>query len=205
MRTIASEAPDALQEAVRVLDAGGMAVIPTDTHYALAADALVEEAVEAAFLLKNRPADRPLPVCVGGLEDIHHVAFLTPVARSLAQRWWPGPLTLVLRARPALPEVLVSGGDTVAVRVPLHPFALGLARQFGAITLTSAKLHGAQAPETVAHARDAFGARVGLYVDGGRSSGEPSTLVDATGTEAKVLRTGRVAAAEIVAHGTRTS
>lgn len=197
MTLVAADAVDVVHRATLVLDAGELVVVPTDTAYALAADALVEEAVERVFEVLRRPADEALPVCVGGAEDLHHVAFATPLARDLAARFWPGPLTLVLRARPWLPDALTGGQDTVAVRVPSHPFALELARRFGPYTAGAAEHHGAPAPATAEQARAALGSSVRLYVDGGALPGVPSTVVDATGDEPRVLREGAIASSRL--------
>lgn len=197
MTLLAHDDPEALLQATSVLDDGELAVVPTDTQYALAADALVEEAVLRVFDVKRRSADKALPLCIGGLEDLHQVAYATPLARSLAARFWPGALTLVLKARPWLPEAMTAGQDTVAVRVPAHPFALALARHFGPFVVTSANRSSEAAAMSVEEARAALGADVRLYVDGGALPGVPSTIVDATGDAPRILRQGAVSAADL--------
>lgn len=192
-----ANAEDAVHRATSVLDEGGLVVLPTDTAYALACDALVEEAVQRVFDVQRRPADAALPVCVSGLEDLHHVAFATPLARDLASRFWPGPLTLVLRARPWLPDALTAGRETVAVRVPDQPFARELARQFGPLALVAAGPHGQSAAATVDAARAGLGSSVQLYVDAGELPGTVSTVVDATGAQPRVLREGALPASRL--------
>ena len=192
---------ETLLEATRLLDEGERVVVPTDTAYALCADALDDDAVASIFTAKGRGADRPLPVGVGGIEDVGHVAYVTPLARVLAERHWPGPLTLVLRARPWLPDALTAGGETVAVRAPALDFPRTLARHFGPLVLTSARREGAPEALTLADARAGLGAEVRLYVDGGTLPGGRPTVVDATGAEAKVLSGGKVPAAEVAQHG----
>ncbi|HLE97337.1 MAG TPA: L-threonylcarbamoyladenylate synthase [Candidatus Thermoplasmatota archaeon] len=182
---------DAVHEAVRLLDCRELVAYPTDTLYGLGADALDEDAVLALFEAKGRPPDAAVPVLVADLEAARHVARVTPLARILAAQHWPGALTLVLPALPSVPDALLGGGTTVAVRVPRSPWALDLAREFGPVTATSANRHG-EPP-----ARDADEAAVSvpglaLVVDGGRLPGVPSTIVDATGKEPKVLREGAV-------------
>lgn len=201
MKLIAATDADAVEEATRVLDDRGLVVLPTDTLYALAADALDEEAVLDVFRVKERAADQALPVCVGGLEDVGHVATLSPLARRLAQTWWPGALTLVVRAKPWLPEAVTAGGDTVAVRAPGHPYALALARHFGPYTVTSANRSGQPPAAEVRAAREQLGGAVRLYVDGGTLLGVPSTIVDCTGDTPRILREGAVPAAEVAALG----
>ena len=192
---------DAVFESASLLDAGELIVVPTDTSYALAADALDDDAVARVFVAKARGADRPLAVAVSGMEDVGHVAFATPLARALAERFWPGPLTLVLRARPWLPDALTAGGETVALRCPALDFPREVARHFGPLVLTSARREGGAECLTVAEARAALGAEAHAYVDGGALPGGRTTVVDATGPEAKVLSDGKVPAAEVGPHG----
>lgn len=191
----------ALPEAVAALDAGALVVLPTDTLYALAADALDDDAVAEVFRAKGRAADQALPVCVSGWEDLGHVATASPLARRLAERFWPGPVTLVVRAKPWLPEALTAGGETVAVRAPAHPFARAVASRFGPFTLTSANRSGAPAPADVRAAVAQLGGAARVYVDGGTLGGVASTLVDCTGATPRVLREGAVPAAEVAAVG----
>lgn len=197
METLAILDPDALRRATEVLDAGELAVLPTDTQYALSCDALDGDAALKVFDAKRRGADMALPVCVGGLEDIGHVAFPTPLARSLAERFWPGGLTLVLKAKAWMPDEVTGGRETIAVRCPALEFNRELARRFGPYVVTSANRHGEPAAVTIDEARGSLGTDVRLYVDGGRLPGVPSTMVDATGTQAKVLREGAVRASEL--------
>lgn len=195
---LSSTDPTALEETVRALDDRGLVVLPTDTLYALAADALDEEAVLGVFRAKGRGADQALPVCVAGLEDVAHVAAPTSLARQLAARYWPGPVTLVMRAKPWLPEALTAGLDTVAVRAPGHPFALEVARRFGPFTVTSANRSGEPPAARAEDASAALGSVVRLVVDGGALRGVASTIVDCTGDTPRVLREGAVPASDIL-------
>lgn len=201
MAVLPSSDPEVILEATSLLDAGELVVLPTDTTYALAADALDDDAVARVFLAKGRGADRPLAVAVSGIEDVGHVAFVTPLARELAARFWPGPLALVLRARPWLPDALTAGGETVAVRAPALAFPRDLARHFGPFVLTGARRAGGPEALTADDARRALGAEAALHVDGGTLPGGRATVADARGPEAKVLSDGKVPAAEVVEHG----
>jgi tRNA threonylcarbamoyl adenosine modification protein (Sua5/YciO/YrdC/YwlC family) len=196
--TIPSDADDAVARATAVLDEGLLAVVPTDTLYALAADALNEDAVLDVFRVKARGADQALPVCVAGFEDVGHVAQASPLARRLADAFWPGALTLVMRAKPWLPEAVTAGGETVAVRAPGHAYARALAARFGPYTVTSANRHGQPPAADVRAAREQLGGHVRLYVDGGTLLGTPSTIVDATGAEARVIREGAIPSAKVL-------
>lgn len=192
---------DALLEATSLLDAGRLVVVPTDTSYAIAADALNEDSVEGVYRLKGRPADLPVAVGVGGVEEINQVAFFTPLARALGDAFWPGPLALVLKARPWLPDAVTAGGETVALRAPDAGFARDLARHFGPLVLTTARRAGGRDLLTVEDARNAFGDEIALYVDAGPLPGGRVTVVDATGAEAKVLCDGKVPAPRVAEHG----
>lgn len=189
-----ASAPDAVALATRELDAGRLVVYPTDTLYGLGADALDEDAVLGVFETKGRGVEKALPVCVGEFEESRHVARITPLARRLAARFLPGALTLVMPAAPSVPDAVTGGGDTVAVRVPANDFARALASHFGPLTATSANLSGRPAPRTVAEAEAQLAGAVALFVDGGALPGVPSTLVDATGDIARVIREGAVPA-----------
>lgn len=200
-RVIAASDDGALDETTAVLDERGLVVLPTDTLYALAADALDDEAVLAVFAAKGRASDQALPVCVAGLEDVGHVATLSPLARRLAEKWWPGPVTLVARAKPWVPDAVTAGGETVAVRAPAHEFARALASHFGPFTVTSANRSGRPPAAEIHQALEDLGSLAQLYIDGGRLAGVPSTIVDCTGDTPRVLREGAVPAAEVAAFG----
>lgn len=201
METLHSTDDEAVARCTSLLDDGELVVVPTDLRYALAADALNEDALARAYATKRRGADRPMTVCVSGFEDLHHVAYATPLARALADRFWPGPLTLVLKSRPWLPDALTAGGDTVAVRAPASDFARRLARHFGPYTLSGAHREGGAPVLEATQARAALGGEARLLVDAGTLPGGASTVVDARESAAKVLRVGAVAAAEIALDG----
>lgn len=198
MDRLALDDPAALARATSALDDGALCVLPTDTQYALCADALDGGAAARVFAAKRRAADQALPVCVGGLEELGHVAHATPLARTLAGRFWPGPVTLVLRAKAWLPDEVTAGLGTVAVRCPALSFSRDLARRFGPYVVTSANRSGEPPAATVDEAIRQLGGDVHLFVDAGPLPGAPSTIVDATGDAPRVLREGAVASAEIV-------
>jgi L-threonylcarbamoyladenylate synthase len=192
---VADSEADAVARATGLLDGGELAVVPTDGAYALCGDALNDEAALRIFHVLGRSADQPLPVIVGGFEDIQHVAFATPLARRLADAFWPGPLTLVLRARPWIPDEVTANAETVQVRVPGVAFTRSLARHFGPLAAPDVDAADAR------RARDLVRAEARLVVDAGARTGKTDTLVDATGEEAKVLREGAIRAPEVEARG----
>ena len=186
----------AVEEAVRVLRGGGLVAYPTDTLYGLGADPRQPEAVERLFRAKGRAADKAVPLVAADLRQVERqVGVLTPLARRLAERFWPGPLTLVIEAAPMLDSRLLAQGETVAVRVPDLPLARALAQALDApLTATSANRAGAPPPATAAATAAALASAVALVLDGGpTAAGEPSTIVDARGASPVLLRRGVVA------------
>jgi L-threonylcarbamoyladenylate synthase len=187
--------PAAIERAARLLRDGGLVAFPTETVYGLGADARDAEAVRAVFAAKGRPADNPLIVHVADLADVASVAAeVTPLARELAERWWPGPLTLVLPARPDLPTETTGGLATVAVRVPDHPVARALIAAVGTpLAAPSANRSGRPSPTTAQHVAADLGGVVDLVLDAGPCRvGMESTVVDARGSAPVVLRDGGV-------------
>ena len=179
--------------AAEVIRAGGVVALPTDTFYGLAADVHDEAALARLLALKGRPAGKPLPVLVADLAAAEALAGgLSEAARRLADRWWPGPLMLVLRAAPGLPEARTGGTGTVGLRVADHSVvAAVLARVGGPITGTSANRAGEAAPRTAEEVEAGLGDGMDLVLDGGGTpGGAPSTVVDCTGGEGRVVRAG---------------
>lgn len=168
---------------------------PTETVYGLGANALDARAVARIFAAKERPADNPLIVHLAGESGLAFVATdVPPLARRLAAQFWPGPLTLVVPAAPAIPAVVTGGLPTVAVRVPDHPVALALLDAAGVpVAAPSANRSGRPSPTTAAHVADDLGGRIDLVLDAGPCElGVESTVVDARGDRPVVLREGAV-------------
>jgi L-threonylcarbamoyladenylate synthase len=193
-------APDTLRYAGDVLRHNGLVAFPTDTVYGVAAHLSRPEAIRRLYVVKGRSTDKAIAVLVGRVDDLASVtADLTPAARALARRFWPGPLTLVLARHPGLPAA-VSALATVGVRLPDHPVARALLEQVGPLAVTSANRTGEANPLTAADVLAQLGGRIELIVDGGRvPGGVPSTVVDCTGPVPQVLREGPVTAAAIAA------
>lgn len=186
----------AIAAAADALRAGGLVAFPTETVYGLGADARDEHAVRAVFAAKGRPPDNPLIVHVADLAGLHEVAArVSPLALELAQRFWPGPLTLVLDALEHLPAVTTGHLTTVAVRVPDHPVALALLRAAALpVAAPSANRSGRPSPTTAAHVvADLDHEPVALVLDAGPCPiGIESTVVDARGQAPVILREGAV-------------
>lgn len=182
-------------EAATLLRAGRLVAFPTETVYGLGADATSAAAVSGIFEAKGRPADNPLIVHVADIDEVFRVAAtITPLARELAEQWWPGPLTLVLPARPDLPRVTTGGLDSVGVRVPAHPVALELLKVADLpLAAPSANRSGRPSPTTAHHVLSDLGDVISAVLDGGATRiGVESTVVDARGERPVVLREGGV-------------
>ncbi|MER5508847.1 L-threonylcarbamoyladenylate synthase [Streptomyces sp. NPDC002766] len=184
-----------IDKAAGVLRAGGLVGLPTETVYGLGANAEDPAAVSRIFQVKGRPPSHPLIVHIGGAEQLDDWAKEVPeTARLLAEHFWPGPLTLVLRRGPRVPLEATGGLETVAVRVPAHPVALALLSAFGGgVTAPSANRFGSVSPTTADDVRAELGDAVDCVLDGGRCEvGVESTIVDATGELPGILRPGGV-------------
>jgi L-threonylcarbamoyladenylate synthase len=186
---------DDVTRAVEILRNGGVIALPTETVYGLAADVANPAAIARIYAIKGRPADHPLIVHVHALAALEGYVLAPPPALSaLAERFWPGPLTLVVRRGPRTPLSVTGGQDTVAVRIPAHPLAQAILRQFGgALAAPSANRFGRVSPTTAQHVQADLGDAVDLIVDGGPAEvGVESTIVDLTGAVPAVLRAGAI-------------
>jgi len=191
-----------IRDAVAILRRGGLVAFPTETVYGLGADASNPAAVTRIYEVKGRPAGHPVIVHIG---DIGHLARwardIPEAATKLAARFWPGPLTLVLRRALGVGSQLTGGQDTIGLRVPGHPVALQLLREFGGgIAAPSANRFGRISPTTAEHVRSDLGSEVDLVLDGGACEiGIESTIVDLSGGRPVLLRPGRIGAGDIAA------
>ena len=191
-----------LDEALAALRRGEAIGLPTETVYGLAADASRPDAVRRIFALKGRPADHPLIVHIAAAAELDAWASdIPPAARRLAEAFWPGPLTLILRKQPRVPDEVTGGQATVGLRCPAHPVALALLREFGGgLAAPSANRFGRISPTAAAHVREEFGAAVPVVLDGGECAvGIESTILDLSGASPRILRPGQVTRAQIEA------
>ena len=196
------EQPDrqAIERAARMLREGRLVAFPTETVYGLGVHALDRDAVRRLFDAKGRPADDPLIVHIASLEGLPALVGDVPdIARVLAARFWPGPLTLVMRRGPKVPDEVTAGLDTVAVRVPSHPVAQALiAAAAVPIAAPSANLFSRPSPTRAEHVMADLGGRIDAIVDGGWTSlGVESTVIDLTSSPAVLLRPGAVTVDEL--------
>ena len=192
-----------VRRAAEILRAGGLVAFPTETVYGLGADASNPEAVARLYAVKGRPVDHPVIVHFASADQA--LAFGTEVseaAKKLAARFWPGPLTLILKASEQAKSFVTGGQPSVGVRVPSHPIAQQLLKAFGGgVAAPSANRFGRVSPTTAAHVREDLGNDVDLVLDGGPTEvGIESTIVDVSGGSASVLRPGRISKAELEKH-----
>lgn len=193
--------PDWLDGLAGRLRAGAIVVYPTETYYGLGGLSSLEPVAERIFSLKGREAGKTLPFVASDLEMVLRFSEEPPgFFFRLAERFWPGPLTLVLRAREnVLPDPLYGPGRTIAVRVPPPDWLRALIKKCGSLLIsTSANLSGQPPLDSFSEVYEIFRDRVDIFIDGGRTPGEkPSTIIDLTGAEPACLREGRIPAEEV--------
>ena len=188
--------------AAELLRAGELVAFPTETVYGLGADASNAQAVAKIFAAKGRPQDHPLIVHLAAASQLDAWARDIPdSARRLAAAFWPGPLTLILKRQPTVIDAITGGQDTVGLRVPSHPLALELLREFGGgLAAPSANRFGRVSPTTAQHVRDELGAAVAMVLDGGPCQvGIESTILDLSSDAPAILRPGMIGADAIAA------
>ena len=191
-----------IRAAIVMLKVGGIICFPTDTLYALGADAFNAEAVLRVFHAKGRDEDQGLPVLLSDAEQLHQVAIDIPEsAWKLASRYWPGALTMVVRRSPDLPDIVSGGARTVAVRVPDHPIARQIIKELGRPVIgTSANRTGAPDSRTMQDVINDLGPWLDYTVgEGTLPAGQPSTIVDLTQARPHVLREGAVSSEDVIA------
>jgi L-threonylcarbamoyladenylate synthase len=200
VRILKAEAEGTLAEAIAVLKGGGLVAYPSDTVYGLGAAASDERAVARVFAVKGRLSGKALPLLLAGVEDMAPLcAEVSPIAKLLTERFWPGPLTLVLRRSPAFQSAALGGGENVALRVPDHHFLRQLIRALGEpISGTSANRSGRPSCRTPREVQRRLRDAVDLIIDGGPSrAGQESTVVDITEDTPVIVRTGALSREEI--------
>jgi L-threonylcarbamoyladenylate synthase len=195
-----SEAPENLAAAVEALKRGDVIVFPTETLYGLGADTLNDAAVEKVFRLKGRDPRSPIPVLVADQEMLHTLVAKVPMtAQKLMDRYWPGPLTLVLPGRKNIPKPLCNPTGGVAVRISSQPIATLLVNGLGRpLTATSANPSGKEPARTLQVAKNYFADRVDVFVDGGTlTSKNGSTVVEVMEDSIKIIREGEISGSEL--------
>ena len=190
----------AADEAAEIIRTGGLVAVPTETVYGLAGNGLDEEAVKQIYEVKGRPQVKPLSLMVPGAEAMDSYCEDVPQeARLLAERFWPGPLTIVLKAKDFIPSIVLAGGDTVGLRCPDHPMTLELLKKAGVpFAAPSANPSGEESPKTAQKVWDYFSGRIEGIIDGGECGiGRESTIISMVQKPYRILRQGALAEKEI--------
>jgi len=195
-----------LDKALAILRHGGLVAVPTETVYGLAADAMNPDAVNAIFAAKERPNDHPLIVHIGSAEQLKDWAVEIPdLAYELAAKFWPGPLTLLLRKAPQVPKQVTAGKTSIGLRVPAHPALLTLLQQGKlGVAAPSANPYKRLSPTSAQQVFAQLQGKIDAVLDGGRCEvGVESTILDLTGDELRILREGPITARQIAAVANR--
>ncbi|WIM89775.1 L-threonylcarbamoyladenylate synthase [Candidatus Mycobacterium wuenschmannii] len=189
----------AITSAAAAVKNGGLVVLPTDTVYGVGADAFNSAAVAALLAAKGRGRDMPVPVLVGSWHTIDGLAMTVSTSmRALVRAFWPGALSLVVRQAPSVQWDLGDARGTVMLRMPLHPVAIELLREVGPMAVSSANISGRPPAVNAGDARQQLGDLVDVYLDGGQAAQQAaSTILDLTGPEPRILRSGPVSAERI--------
>ena len=186
-------------KAITALSNGKVIVYPTDTLYGLGADIFNDDAVRQVFEIKKRPTNLPLSVAVSDFQELEKIAFTDFKTRRLANLFLPGKLTLILKKKNCVSDVVTGGLDKVAVRIPDNKIALELLSDFGPLTATSANIHGAKTPGIISEISMQFkGDDVSVYLDIGKLVGQSSTIVDMTGKQIEIVREGAISKRDIL-------
>jgi L-threonylcarbamoyladenylate synthase len=194
--------PADLSKAIDLLKSGGVVALPTDTVYCLAASLAHTDAIGRIFDIKGRATTKALPVLVADAIQMRQVAEMTPLAEMLVRRFMPGGLTLILKKKSVVPDIVTGGRDSVAVRIPGHTLTIYVIKAVGSpLTGTSANLSGQGSVCAAEEVRAQIGDRVDLVLDGGRCPGGiESTIVDLTTPMPIIVREGAVPRAELEAY-----
>ena len=198
------EQPDAackaIEEIQSVLNSGEVIAFPTDTFYGLGADPFNPASLSRIFQIKQRPADKPLLVLIHSSDQLANLSReVTETARKLMEHFWPGPLTLIFKAAPGLPDALTAGTGTIGIRLPGHSFTRRLLETLNRpLTAPSANISGKAEPTTAQQVGNALGKELDLIVDGGPTpGGKPSTVLDTTTNPPTLIREGALSRSDL--------
>lgn len=187
--------PEKIRYAANIIKRGGLVAFPTETVYGLGANAFDENAIRKVFKAKGRPADNPLIVHIADLKDVHRLAKKPPkIAKLLMEKFWPGPLTIVLKKKKIVPDIITGGGDTVAIRMPDNRIALSLIKSANVpLVAPSANISGRPSPTRAKDVLEDLKGKLELIINGGKTRiGIESTVIDVTVRPPLILRPGAV-------------
>jgi len=186
---------EAIKKAGEILQRGGLVALPTETVYGLGANALDEEGAKKTYQVKGRPSDNPLIIHIAKLEDLEKITINRPSEADLLTKvFWPGPLTIIMEKSPLVPYGITGGQESVAVRMPKHPIALGIIEAAGGfVSAPSANTSGRPSPTLADHVKEDLDGRIEMIVDGGQVEiGLESTIIDMTVLPPVILRPGEI-------------
>jgi len=189
---------DFVSTAIEALRKGEIIVYPTDTLYALGADVYNKEAVRKVFRIKKRPYSKPFSVAVFDFNDLEKISYTNDIVKQVVKNFLPGPLTLLLKKKKVISNLITGDKDTIAVRIPKNDIALDLLSTFGPLTATSANIHGKKTPCVINDLTMQFRNNVSVYLDDGKLKGSPSTIVDLTTKKPFLVRAGTISIDEIM-------
>jgi L-threonylcarbamoyladenylate synthase len=182
-----------LSRAISALKSGGIIVYPTDTLYGLGADVFNDNAVKKVFKVKNRPFNLPISVAVSCIEDLEKIAIVDDKAKKIIDKFLPGKLTLILKKKKTISNIVTGGLENIAIRIPDNIVALELLSTFGPLTCTSANIHGKETPTVISDIRMQFKkSGISLYINHGKLRGKPSTIVDLADKKPTLIRQGAI-------------
>jgi L-threonylcarbamoyladenylate synthase len=190
--------------ALKALKNGELIIYPTDTLYALGADIYNETAVRKVFDIKQRPYSVPIPVAVPSIQAIETIAYMNDAAYEISNKFLPGTLTIILKKKLCIPDIVTSRTDTIAVRIPNHPIALKLLSDYGPLTVTSANLHQKKTQGTITDILKQLGTQIPICLNDGKLDTVPSTIVDLTTNIPRIIRKGLITEKEllnVITHG----
>ena len=187
-----------ISKAISALKNGQVIVYPTDTLYGLGADIYNDIAVRKVFEIKKRPFNDPLSIAVSNFIELEKIAFINDKTKILINKFLPGKLTLILKKKDVVSDLITAGLDKVAVRIPDNKVALELLSEFGPLTATSANVHGLKTPGIINDISMQFKDNIAVYLDNGKVEDQASTIVDITGEKVRIVRQGAIPEKEIL-------
>jgi len=187
-----------ISKALEALSNGEVIVYPTDTLYGLGADIFNLNAVKNVYRIKKRPMNQPLSVSVSNIDQLCKIAYKNKLFDVISEKFLPGKLTVILNKRDTVPDIVTAGKNKIAIRIPNNNIALRLLSEFGPITSTSANIHGKKTPDIISDILMQFKADISVYIDIGKLFDLPSTIVDLTDNNIKIVRLGSISKKEIM-------
>jgi len=188
-----------LSKAIESLKKGDIIVYPTDTQYAFGVDINKDDSIKKIFEIKDRPFNNPLPIAVEKFDDIEKYTYKNKYVKKIYDYFLPGKLTIILYKKENISDILTSGKDKIAIRVPNNEIALELLRKFGPLTITSANLHGKKTEGNIKKIYSQFKENIGCFLDDEILNNDPSTIVDLTYKKPIIIRKGSISLNDILA------